>query len=630
MTEDSEAYVEYQSRIDQSDREYRTWLETTEGQRVDRTASLVEDKAQSIEVKLLVEPDYIPSIDEMKLYYAHMFCGTDAAFKVSRIPVDYEAIDIKPEEVAVDVKEYSQEEKALAFTSYKKASNRLNAYVNDEEADGLSNIYESFDHDEWDEIQLKQHILVATHLYEKLDQNAKNELAIFVSQNLRFFYENGVPETNAVLSSTLLKDLSPQDDAVQIVGENIMNTVLELSQEADKNAEYDFWSNDFINELVTWNNEKLILEGIAHTQNSDKRDKFLSLVVGRHGLPMILNVIRDNMKKPERRDTSERLLLHLMGVDPESKARGDIDIESFFKAIDFEDSYVVEREARQKRVDDVDNDLSHYGVPTGGSVLEPGCAGGWLTGGLLEKGYNAYGIELIPEYVNKANQEYGNRFIQASWYDLDRVYQTNRTEANFQGAPEQFNAVVIRGRSARHTEEAKNAMLLFDNVDAVLVDGGVFEFDFADPEVGYQREQLNEYRSFLEKRLDYNPEWLQKHFWHRVGAPLGQDGEQHYINTFDPPESLVHEMAGSRGLKIVEVRREENYDNRGSDNLVYIAIKTSGQEREELIENSMQKLQVRSMSQWDMLNSNRDSIQYFSVGLATLRDPNVSSFPPRS
>jgi len=163
-----------------------------------------------------------------------------------------------------------------------------------------------------------------------------------------------------------------------------------------------------------------------------------------------------------------------------------------------------------------------------------------------------------------ANNDYGNDHEILDWNNFEQIKQfVDRYCAD------KLDAIVINGRSVRHVE---NPISFFQDLSKTIKDGGILMWDTPDVEKegSAQKDKLDAMREFLEN-FGFNKEWLKKYHWRMVGAPPGQNGEEHYIDSWTPSAQLAEWFCNSCGFELVETVREENYDGAGkSDNLYFV------------------------------------------------------------
>lgn len=543
---------------------------------------IINNISDSVLERALTDPDYDPSVEEAKLVVTAMAMnGIDSNYNVT---INNSAPLVKAAFEDIDI--------AVLEPTIMEGTPLMNDIYKDLEgmADSKAHIIHS--------------AMDRAGLVERLSQDDQDDLAVFMASHLDEYYD--CFDTFAINNPyilTLFHDLSVSEEALPQVSGYVVDHVANLVQVQKSEARGDDMRY-YLDEILRWNNERVLIRGLATHERNQNLDMFFGQVLARHGLARILNTVDEEMKSYG--EEIYPVLDYLMGspqTSPEFKGQGGerqhrvhTDIGKFYQSLNFVSDegkpqegaefqeYVLTSKAEEIRPPVYKDIFQRNQIkpgPDGGLVVDTACGDGWLARKLAKMGYTTAGIDIDPKAIKQARElalkEHARaQFVRGDLKDLTGLF-----------GREAVAAVLVEGGSARHWENDWIAIL--KNYNEALVDGGICVVDLASPEKGNQAWRLNAYRDYLEK-FGYSREWLDNYMWRMVGSPPGQKGKtEHFVDSVILPPSWVEMYANMSGFELVEQFSEANYDYRDSEKITYVLKKVTGSRLEEVLEKGQKK-----------------------------------------
>ena len=449
--------------------------------------------------------------------------------------------------------------------------------------------------------------------FERFDLETSDKLAIFMAEHLED-YEPAVTqewsESGAyTFPFTLLHKVHMSSEAQFKVANIAKDYVERVKTDPTKDhtsEEYRY----YLDEFELWGNRKLESPRTLDTESSNFKEQMYLYVV-QNGLPRTLNMLRADMQDPGKEEKAREIMLYMLGnlkAKVGEKAIVDQGIDEFYQATFVgPGEYVLNRKTKQERANMVVETLEKYGINPGADVAEFAAGSGWLSDALESNGYHMRAFDRNQSLIDIAHRDSPNlefqKFDWNSWQEWNELVE--RLGENSQ------DAIVINGRSERHFEYPFETMT---RISKLLKDGGIYMSDSPDIELegSPQAQKLENNRQFHEELGFYRP-WLDKYFWHMVGAPPGQESEyEHFIESWTPSEELKILYAEANGLEHIETIEEEDYDGNGSRNLYMVFRK---------VERSREKdFKVAALKKVDEYFANQPKPHMFTSQHATYRD----------
>ncbi len=537
-----------------------------------------------IEARVKILPNYEPSLEEAK------FIVCASAFKLaddyswggymSEIPwseIDQEAILKKHQEFPLN----------LERGDVTKKINEFNQKVIEEDFDKVwDEYYQEFEEPELN-IGINCQLMV-----DKLNKEDKKDLSLFMAKHINDLATNSIESFGSTYIVTMLENVKTddQDNRVSQVGTYLDNYVYQKYTELGPN----FWTDEVASLLLEekhfYYSTGILLRGINDV-DAEKKDIVIGQILRTEGLASVVNTARWIYEAGPREEGQE-ILKYLLGDldtkaqlnDPNKKPVPAESIKRFYEAFS-PDRYDEKASAHASLYSEK---LKIYGKLKGNAkVLDLGSGNGWLTGELKHQGFDAQGLELVPENVKFAREMYGPFFSQGDWDNLVDYYKKG-----------ELDAVIIEGRGVRHFKNALDARRSIAAIGSVIKEGGVFAFSASNPKTGERdRVKLENYRDFNE-RFGFSKNWLKDYYWTMVGAPPGQIGDvEQFVESYVPPEDWFILFLQSEGFGDIEIVREENYDEKGTENLIFFAKKLSGKKAEKVKKEAEKKLKELEQNQ---------------------------------
>lgn len=439
-----------------------------------------------------------------------------------------------------------------------------------------------------------RHLLFESKFFDRLSQEQRDELAIYMAESLDPAYEDLRCAENE-FTKTLVYDVKPSLAAMPKVAAAMVTHVAHVADMMSEEKYHRSFMDTmyYIDEIVAYKLRDMI-PGVCACEKNQDLDKFIGQVFRCHGVSVFLNEIRAEIRNedPTRSENARQLLLYLLGdlANKETPRPATVDgsVDEFYTAVFLEPGeYELNLETMEARIEMVAKVLEKNGIEpsVAAHIAELACGTGWLTSGLRKKGYKTIGLDKHPDMVKEARERRGGVFARFDWNDDRELEKLN--EVLFE--KESLDAIVINGRSMRHSEKP---IKLMQKIADSLKPGGIFMFDTPDvtKEGSPQERKLAAIRHFME-RFGYDPEWLKRYYFRMVGAPPGQVGEyDHYVDSWTPSAELVEMFANHCGFELVEKIVEENYDKGGSDNLYFVFRKADSERAKQLKEAADEKM----------------------------------------
>lgn len=519
----------------------------------------------------LQDPDYAPTLDDAKAIVCKMVWEHRSGRRS-----DYSSEDFlkKMQDDGIDAGKLTQTDPSLPLHE------EVDHYFN-------GNIYDSA-------AAVTRHLLLESNFFDRFSQEQRDELALYMAESLDSAYEDLSSDNENEFTRTLVYDVKPSLEAMPKVAAAIVKHVAHVSDLMSKEESLkDRSEMYYINEIVAYK-LRAIIPGVCACEKNPDMDKFIGQVFRCHGVSEFLNEVRAEIRNedPVRSENARQLLLYLLGdlANKETPRPATVDgsVDEFYTAVFLEPGeYELNRGNMETRIKMVVEVLQKNGIEPSRAthIAELACGTGWLTRGLREAGYTAIGLDKHPEMIEEARERNGGVYAQFDWNNDRDLEKFNKVMIE----KESLDAVVINGRSMRHSEKP---IVLMKKIAESLKPGGIFMFDTPDvtKEGSPQERKLATVRHFME-RFGYNSEWLKRYYFRMVGAPPGQVGEHdHYVDSWTPSAELVEMFANHCGFELIENVVEENYDGGGSDNLYFIFRKAEPEKAKELMEEADKKM----------------------------------------
>lgn len=291
---------------------------------------------------------------------------------------------------------------------------------------------------------------------------------------------------------------------------------------------------------------------VIENRETEKGRLVAGFMMNKFGVAMFLDHIKQvsndsSLSGEERGAASEFLRSFWEGIVPIKEGKVVFDWNEFYTEISKDLHPMTEVKEGDRRVAFLLEKLGSF-IASKDLIVDVGCGDGWLTRRLSNQNYRVVGLDSNQRYLDEA-EKIGGRFVRGDFKTLRLDLQKNKLKPVVE---------IVNGRTIMHFKER----------DLIQLNAPIIIFDCLDPNTGLARERLDKFRDKL-TQYGFDRKWLDSNFWNLLGSI---DNGDHLAERLALPEQKFKEKFERRGYSVV-VRREENYDGRGTDNLVYVCTK---------------------------------------------------------
>jgi len=305
---------------------------------------------------------------------------------------------------------------------------------------------------------------------------------------------------------------------------------------------------------------------------SEQEDKYIKAVLGgliyAEPFSNLIEEIRNQIKNPENPPEVtvrlERMGKILLGLAPDDSRPFHTSLESFYKSFCIGE-YHTNEVVNQEEVAMVAGLVKETGLEEG-SIVDNACGMGRIANTLAKNGYSdIVGVDISPRNLHTAKEhdETGSiEYRQADWADTGL-------------RPESARAFLLVGRSGHHARNSYEFQQISKEAYEVLKPGGIFVFDFADPDKGMYLENRRNFLRILAslnfplEKLGTTPEEQLKEIDNVVDSPDGIN----FTNRWVPQIKDILLELKIAGFEDVQIIRKPIEGWKGAENLYFIAKK---------------------------------------------------------